>query len=243
MRAHRGGMVVAAGTAMSVVLLLSGCTRSPGKPPSPTVSAERGPTKAARPAPDQTPTPTVDPHPDLADLLLSTSNLGPLRVGSVPPETNPGAAMIEWDPDFCSGGPDEVPEPGRWVPAGYSPDTNVLGEQTIPFYVDASDQGVHRIDVMGIGPHTTEGIRIGSTAQDLQATYAGVLHGPFDGPVSRVWWLQDDRGALVFETQGDADGLQPAGTPERVILIRVLAPAYPPDFATANSGDVAGACF
>ena len=55
-----------------------------------------------------------------------------------------------------------------------------------------------------------------------------------------MWWLSGPTGTLVFETQGDEDGLQPAGTPERVILMRVLAAGVDPAFATANSGDVAG---
>ena len=76
---------------------------------------------------------------------------------------------------------------------------------------------------------------------DLQAAYPE-LAGPYDGPVSRVWWLSGPTGTLVFETQGDEDGLQPSGTPESVILLRVLAAGVDPAFATANSDDVAGGC-
>ncbi len=95
---------------------------------------------------------------------------------------------------------------------------------------------------MGETPATAEGIRIGSTLEELQDAYPD-LSGPYEGPVSQVWWIQDESGSVAFETQGDADGLRPAGTEEGVILIRILAPDWPPTFATANSGDVAGACF
>jgi len=173
-----------------------------------------------------------------------TAGLGPLTVGSTPPATNPGAAMIAWDAAFCSGEMWEGDgDPGRWVPSGYDNDTNYMGEPAGPFYVDASDAsdaGVHRIDVMGTSPHTVEGIRIGSTLAELQATYPA-LAGPFAGPVSKVWWIQDAAGSVAFETQGE--DMLGAGAPEQVILIRVLAPGVSPEFGAANSGNVAGACF
>ncbi len=75
----------------------------------------------------------------------------------------------------------------------------------------------------------------------MQATYPNLVAGT-PGPVSNVWWLAGPDGYLVFETQGDKDGLQPAGTPEQVILMRVLSLTADPDFATANSDWVAGGC-
>ena len=126
------------------------------------------------------------------------------------------------------------------MPSGYDNDTNYMGEPATPFYLDASDAGVHRVDVMGTSPHTVEGIRIGSTLAELQATYPALV-GPLAGPVSQVWWLQDASGSIAFETQG-ADMLG-AGAPEQVILIMVLAPWIDPAWGAANSGNVAGACF
>lgn len=232
-----------------VVLLLAGCTSSEEpEAPATTAPTESAPNDDAEPPaspePSAEPTPTedpVDPHPALADLIITTSGLGPLTVGGTPPADNPGAAMVAWEAEFCSGeGWAGDGDPGRWVPSGYKADTNYMGEPATPFYVDATDAGVHRIDVMGTGPHTEEGVRIGTTLTVLRATYPG-LSGPFAGPVSQVWWLSDTAGHLAFETQG-GDMIAP-GAPEQVILIRVLAPSWPPEFATANSGDVAGACF
>ncbi|WP_024287955.1 hypothetical protein [Cellulomonas sp. KRMCY2] len=199
------------------------------------VKPERTPTRSAEPAP------TVDPHPALEHLVIATTGLGPLTVGSIPPADNPGAAMIEWDADACADTAEENPEIGRWTSSGYGEDTGYTGDPVVPFAVDASDAGVHRIDVLGSSPATAEGIHIRSTLDGLRATYPS-LTGPVAGPGSQVWILQDASGSVAFETQGDADGLRPPGTVESVILIRILAPGYPADFATANSGDVAGAC-
>lgn len=239
---------------VAVVLVLGGCA-SPADPdtesgPGSTEKAgratptddepteeksERTPTRSAEPAP------TVDPHPALEDLVIATTGLGPLTVGSIPPADNPGAAMIEWDADACADVAEENPEIGRWTSSGYGEDAGYTGDPVVPFAVDASDAGVHRIDVLGSSPATAEGIHIGSTFDDLRVAYPTLI-GPVTGPVSQVWILQDASGSVAFETQGDADGLRPPGTVESVILIRILAPGYPADFSTANSGDVAGTC-
>ena len=132
-------------------------------------------------------------------------------------------------------------DPGRWVPSAYGADTNVYGQPANPFYVEADDAAVLRIDVMGSGPHTEVGVRVTSALADLQAAYPG-LQGPFDNyGLSKVWWVQDEHGSMVFETQTE-EWLSP-GVPEQVILIRVLAPGIDPAWGAANSGNVAGACF
>lgn len=236
--------------ALAAVLLLGACSgdsdeATPGTAsPSPTSTPEPAPEPAGEsPASTSEPTlaPTVDPHPALADLVISTSGLGPLTVGSLAPAENPGAAMIERDEDFCAEIAEEGAEAARWVASGYEDDTGYASDPVTPFFVDASDAGVRRIDVMGAAPRTPTGLGIGSAVSELQAAHPE-LAGPFEGPVSRVWWIQDEAGTIAFETQGEAGGLRPAGTAESVILIRVLAPGVPPDFAAANTDDVAGGC-
>ncbi len=180
-----------------------------------------------------------DPHPALAELVVSPSGLGPLAVG-VPPEANPGAAMIEWDADHCASELFEGTDPGRWVPAGYDDDPG-RGDRE-PFGISLDDTGrVAWIDVRSDAPRTAEGVGLGTTLADLEAAYPD-LQGPFQGAVSQVWWVENGDGILAFETQGEASGLQPPGTPEQVILMRVLVAGSDPLFATANTDWMAGGC-
>lgn len=102
--------------------------------------------------------------------------------------------------------------------------------------------GVGWIDVLQAGPHTAEGVGIGTDLATLQATYPNLVAGT-PGAVSNVWWLEDDKGILAFETQGDEHGLQPAGTAEKVVLMRALTSTGDPDFTAANTDQVAGGCF
>lgn len=252
-RAGAVARVVAVLTAAG--LALAGCAGDDPESPSPSATAgtaEPSPSESTEPSPEPAPEPTSTPsatpspaaadgRPALEDLVISTAGLGPLTVGDVPPPANPGSAMIVYDADYCEGMGGDT-DPGRWVAADYPTDENYMGaESATPFFVDATDVGVHRIDIMGVSPATAEGIRVGSTLEELRAAYPD-LEGPFPGPVSQVWVLRGPTGAIAFETQGDADGLRPAGTEEGVILIRVLSPGYPPDFAAANSDNVAGGC-
>lgn len=225
-------------------LALSGCTpaEDPVDEPTPTVDPTPEPTEEPAPEPEEPtePPPEDDGRPELADLVVSPAGLGPLEIG-VPPEDNPGSEMIVWDPEACA---DLVPagEPaGRWTADGYPEDESYSGDLVVPFRLLADDDGVHWIDVLGATPRTAEGTGIGTTVEEMQAAH-GDLQGPFDGPVSRVWWVEGEAGTLVLETQGDADGLRPAGTPESVILVRVLAAGNDPQFATANTGHVADSC-
>lgn len=242
-RVRTPGLLAAASV---LVLLLAACGGTDpgseetggGEPESPAVSTPAPVT----PTPTAEPEPTSDPHPAAAELVISTAGLGPLTVGTEPPETNPGSAMLEWDEDYCAGVAEGDVELGRWVASGYEPDVSAYGDAVPTFAVAADDEGVHRIDIYGVAPATAAGIRVGSPLTDLQAAYPQ-LEGPFAGPVSQVWTWGDDAGTVAFETQGDADGLRPAGTPEGVVLIRVLAPGQPAEFAAANSGNVADACF
>ena len=150
--------------------------------------------------------------------------------------------MIEFRPTYCAdvGAETTGGDPGRWVPT-YEPVVGADGEPRALFAVEADAAQVSRLDVIWADIPTTTGIHIGSTLEQLRAAYSDLVKGT-DGPTSQVWWVADAAGTLVFETQDDSQGLQPAGTPPTVILVRVLAPGIDPDFTTANSGNVAGAC-
>lgn len=221
-----------------VALVLAGCASPESPADDPTSNT---PSRSTATPSSASPTPSAvapegdeaaEPLPAFEDLVISTAGLGPLVIG-VPPESNPGAAMIRWSPDECADMGDG--DPGRWVT------TYPGADGGYPTAVEVTDSGVVWIDVLQAGPRTAEGVGIGTDLATLQATYPNLVAGT-PGPVSNVWWLAGPDGYLVFETQGDKDGLQLAGTAEQVILMRVLSPTADPDFATANSDWVAGGC-
>ena len=183
--------------------------------------------------------PPVDPHPPVADLVISTSGLGPLRVG-VPLGTNPGAAMLEWDPDLCL---DLQPDPGQWVVSGYAEDTAYDGRLRPPFGAEVEPDGISRIDVLGVTPRTAEGVGVGTPLTDLQAVYPA-LQGPVTAfGDSRTWWISDASGSLVFETVTPGASEATAGRPEAVAFVRVLAPGVDPAYTIFGTDDTAGGCF
>lgn len=181
------------------------------------------------------PTPSLDPYPDAADLVISPEGILPLTIG-LPPDTNPGAAMIIYNPNHCYIDALDMTagDLGGW-------ENNNPGGG---FSLAADDTAVWRIDVSDPDMPTTEGITIGSTIDELQAAYPGLTEGS-QSEVSRVFWVMGKNGYLVFETQdpdlGWSEDLDATG-PEVVIQIRVIAIELSPDFHTALSDDLAGAC-
>ena len=170
--------------------------------------------------------------------MLSTAGLGPLTIG-LPPETNPGAAMIVFDPEACVGLDDPTGRgPGRWV-ADYPPFVDVEGNEHPQFWVDANDaDGVYWIDVLDPAIPTAAGVRVGSTLAELQSAYPDLVAGT-PGPTSQPWWVSDDAGTLVFEV---SDAEQPPGTTPGVVIIHVQGPRTDPDWTAANTDLVAGGC-
>ncbi|WP_407345123.1 hypothetical protein [Pengzhenrongella phosphoraccumulans] len=80
------------------------------------------------------------------------AGLGPLTIG-LPPETNPGAAMIVHHPDECAGLSDiNGRGPGRWV-ATYPPFVDAEGNAHPQFWVDAND--VDHVQGPGTNPDWT----------------------------------------------------------------------------------------
>ncbi len=210
---------------------------------TPTPSATPSPTPSPVTTPSPSPSPEFEAYPALGDLVVTTSGILPLTIG-VAPEVNPGAEMIFLEEDWCYDEDFGITEGDldRWI-ANYSMGLSEDGFEMRPFAVDAVvGLPLYRIDVFSRDLATPEGISIGSTLAELQATYPDLVAGS-SGEISEVWWIEGDLGYVVFETQDNSDGLLPGVTEPEVILMRVIMADADPDFAAANSGDVAGACW
>ena len=217
-------------------LALASC--SPGGGGSLTPSAGISPTASshsATAAPTSTtaaptPTATFDPHPPLANLVITTRGLLPLTIAD-PIASNPGAAMLAWNPAICDPALADPSDLGRWIST--YPDGG--------FSVDARADGViHRIDIWSNAISTPEGVHLGTTVADLLATYPGLTLGATAHDSVKVRWMGDADGYVVFETSSElGDG---TAVPEQVRFIRILDAASDPDYTISNSDNIAGNC-
>jgi hypothetical protein len=221
---------------------LAGCGPSGGTTPGTTPSTSPSATPvasytvtistSATPSPAAT---AVDPHPALADLVITTSGLLPLTIGQAI-VGNPGEAMVEWNATACDPAFTDPSALGRWQ-ATYPE----IPDRGRPFLVDGEMDGVlRRIDVNSPILSTPEGIHVGSPVTDLVAAYPALTTGTSGWDAIHVHWIQDARGTVVFET----DTMNVDGTigPDHVAFIRVLAAGIDPDWTASQSGNIAGAC-
>jgi hypothetical protein len=177
--------------------------------------------------------------PDIGELEITTQGLLPLTIGE-PAQTNPGALMIRFEEDHCYSEEFGITDGDldRWLADYGSPDEGG------PFTLAVDGDGdVFRIDVWDSAIATPEGIHIGSTLGELMDVYPVELQsGSGYSPTSAVWWIEDAHGIVVFESQNPDDYEASPDNEDQIILIRVLESGSDPDWAAANSGNVAGAC-
>ncbi|MBN2176513.1 MAG: hypothetical protein JW722_02520 [Demequinaceae bacterium] len=213
------------------VLVLTACDPAPAV--TITVPADPSVTPSAAPvvSPVVTPSPTFVAHPAPVDLRITTSGLLPLTIG-MDAATNPGAAMIQWDPTYCySVEMDITTNTGRWS-AAYPSGLFSLNGHYAP--------AITRIDIWDPVLQTPEGIHVGSTLVDLVAAYPGLVTGT-PAFSTTPYWISDAAGIVVFEV-GNGTVMGDPG-PDQVWFIRVLSAGSDPDYAIASSGNIADACF
>jgi hypothetical protein len=217
-------------TALVATLLTLGACAAP----------EPAPTSSPSNAPDATSQPTSAPaKPALADLVLSTSGLGPLRLGEPVAEEPADVAVVVYDPTGCVGEPGELeagdPGAGLWRPT-YPEDR--------PFEVvtEGRAQGGAIVNIqVGAPPVATEAdIRVGSSLDELLAAYPA-MPAPTNEFVS-LYTLEDPAGKLVFEVAPATDdtGYWQPEQLDTVVYMTAYAPGQ--TVSAVYATDSAGAC-
>ncbi|MGB3414831.1 MAG: hypothetical protein WBA28_08970 [Microbacteriaceae bacterium] len=225
-------------TVAIALLFASGCV--PNTPPAPPGSTETTSTTPTTTTPEPTPT----TKPTLNELVVSTSGLGDLLIGGNAESLAASTELIYWDAEYCVRPDGETTEanPGRWATT-YDDARSFYGDLATPFFVDAHDGIIHRIDIFGEDISDAKGIHIGSTRDQLLAAHPGMTVS-YEGPLSDVYFKSDSAGTLAFEVTRHDDGVVywPAGQQNIVVQIRVLQLAMDANFATAATGNIAGVC-
>lgn len=216
--------------ALLATVLIAGCA-------SPAVSPDT-PAPTPAPAPTGPESPATPPRlPALDDLVITPGGIGSLRVGRPVSETD----MLVFDPDFCGPGDGEesgddddgtAVEYGRWVP-------NYPSARGLPFSAAVDDGIVTVIEVRNDILATAEGVRIGSSLEELNTAYPSLTPG-LEGSISKSLLLATADGDIVFEVAIPSyyDGYPP----NTVVDIRIWPPGQHDLKLVAATDDVVGGC-
>jgi hypothetical protein len=188
--------------------------------------------------------------PPLSELSLTTEGLGSIKVGEAPSADGDPAAMLVFDPEFCTDertGLDLGIEPGSnaaglWLPAEQYRFEQSPGFVDAPFGVGVWDTAVQRIEVADPVITTDAGITFDSTAAEIAAAYETVEVVPMG--ITTLHVVNGTAGKLVFEVATEdpkLPGYWPASMLGRVVLLRTIA-AEEELFSTAGSGNVVNTC-
>ncbi|MDQ1546066.1 MAG: hypothetical protein QOH69_970 [Actinomycetota bacterium] len=181
----------------AVVFVLTAC--APPHHPGGSSSHHPGHSASATP----TPTPAAT-RPAIGDLILSTSGLGPLHLGSPVPTTPAPLALMVWNPTACVSADLGIsagdPNAGAWHTT--FPDADGPAGTREPFILttvgSAQTGNVNLVWVWSDGPHTAAGIHVGSTLEQLHSAYPDFAR-TVTGGVSDVYVIDGPTGSLSFE--------------------------------------------
>ena len=228
---RRFGLLLVLGVA---ALSLTACA----PPHYPGGASSHGPGHSASASASPTPTPAAT-RPAVGDLVLSTSGLGPLHLGSPVPVTPAPLALVVWNPTACVSADLGIsagdPTAGAWETT--YPDADGPAGSRQPFILttvgSAQTGNIDLVWVWTTGAHTADGIQVGSTLDQLNAAYPAFSR-TITGAVSDVYVIDAAAGSLVFEvSKQDSSGggdYWPADQVGRVLWMG----------ATAHDSDVTG---
>ena len=224
--------------AATIVVALAACAPPYHRGGSPTHSS----THSA--APTSTPTP-AGTRPALAELVLSTSGIGPIHLGELVPTTPPSLAIVTWNPTKCVstdlGIAPGDPNAGAWQTI--FPDESPDGQPIPPFILttEGSTQAgnVNLVWAWTNDIHTAAGIRVGSSLDRLHTAYPAFTR-TINGGLSDVYIIDGPTGSLSFEvskqsTDGGGD-YWPADQVGKVLWMGATATGGPIGPIAASDG-------
>ena len=150
--------------------------------------------------------------------MITPEGVGPLTIGS----DAAASMMLTFFPGYCREFNPTYPpgeDAGRWI-ADYTSSDGVL-----PFTVEVDAAGsVTNIDITTAELATAEGIRIGSTLEELRATYPDLVDDAAN-PASSTHLLRTPTSILLFEAvTAESSSPELAG---QIALIRIVEPGSP----------------
>lgn len=208
---------------------------------SPSFSESPEPSGSAEPSP--TPEPT---RPALAELELSTDELGLLALGQAP-DTDPATRMVAFEEGACVSAEFGIApgDPGAdlWrTDVAYTSSTPAYGPGTaFGVGVDRDSGLVTRIDLYSSDIPTDAGVRIGDSRADVDAAYPDATVYPQS--LTDIHVISGANGLLQIEVArndpmlGDYWGDQV----NTVVYIHAVAPELGV-FTVAASGNLVGVC-
>lgn len=209
-----------------LTMVVTGCStaapRGESPRPSDTPSVEPAPSASARPSADE--------------LVIGPDGVGDLAIGSPVPQTDPAIAIVEWDPEACTGmgvGLPGYPFDGLWESTVDA--TNVLwagrpafGIATGSSFAEIPGEQVAPVQIIEMWTEqiaTDRGIRIGSTEAEVEAAYPDVEPSSELNPSSRAYLVPGADGTMVIEIGVADEWGDSTGT---VLVISVIASPAPP---------------